>query len=195
MAAYATAEMLRTQYLTQLNKGTADEIAAHDATLDALLERATSIVEAALGFAFAGYDEVATARRVRSYGGAYLLLPPHQPGSVTLLQAGTTNVTTWAETPAGNLEYVADGSCYGVAGWANTVYTVTAKWGYGPPPPSIVEVVCELTVNIWRSRDKGSFVEVIGAQGGGQIKVVGALTGAQREVIEAIKARYHEQAI
>lgn len=192
MAAYATAATLRTQYLVQLKE-------ADESTLTAFLERATSIVETALGFAFAGYTELARARRVRSYGGAYLTLPPHLAGSITAVAWGGSAVdgTTWAETPSGMLERVSsDVLLTSWAGcWSEGFYSVTARWGYGDPPPAIVEVVCELAVNIWRSRDKGSFAEVIGVQGSGYLKVVGALTGAQREVIEAVKAQYREQAV
>jgi hypothetical protein len=199
MAAYATAATLRTHYLVQLNQGAPEAIVANDATLTIILTNATSIVETALGFAFAGYDALATARRVRSYGGAYLTLPPHLAGSITAVAWGGSAVdgTTWAETPSGMLERVSsDVLLTSWAGcWGEGFYSVTARWGYGDPPPSIVEVVCELAVNIWRSRDKGSFSEVIGTQGGGMIKVVGALTGAQREVIEAVKSRYREQAV
>jgi hypothetical protein len=199
MAPYATAATLRTQYLVQLNTGTSEEIAAKDATLNTFLVNATSIVEAALGFAFEGYDELATARRVRSYGGAYITLPPHLAGSITAVAWGGSVVdgTTWIETPSGMLERVSsDVLLTSWAGcWSEGFYSVTARWGYGDPPSSIVEVVCELAVNIWRSRDKGSFTEVIGTQGSGYLKVVGALTGAQREVIEAVKSRYREQAV
>lgn len=194
MAAYATAEQLRTFYLVQLNTGTEDQLAATDATLDVFLENATDIVNDALGFAFAGYGDDAV-RRVRSYGGEYLVIPPHEPDSISQVQAGGSIVTQWGETSDGYLERVGDDLSIALCGWSPGMYAITARWGYGPPPAAIVEVVCELAVNIWRSRDKGSFTQVINAQGSGYLKVVGALTGAQLEVIERVRQKYAEQAV
>ena len=50
-----------------------------------------------------------------------------------------------------------------------------------------VEVVLELAVNIWRSRDKGGFSEVVGAEGGGAIRAVAGLTKQQQATLENLR--------
>jgi hypothetical protein len=73
--------------------------------------------------------------------------------------------------------------------WVNSPYTVTAIWGYGPPIPAIEELNLELAVNIWRTREKGSFVEAQGQQST-TIKAVGALSDQQKAVLAGVNRLY-----
>ena len=66
-------------------------------------------------------------------------------------------------------------------------YRVTAAWGYGPDVPSAIEqLTLELAVNIWRSRDKGGFSEIVGADGGGAVRQVARLNKQQQATLQNI---------
>jgi len=67
---------------------------------------------------------------------------------------------------------------------------VTAIWGYGPAPASVVEVELEIAVNIWRSAAASSFGTAVGVEGGGAVTVNRALTWAQRNILDGIRASY-----
>jgi hypothetical protein len=54
-------------------------------------------------------------------------------------------------------------------------------------PDQVVEVVLELAVNIWRSRDKGGFSEMVGVEGGGAIRAVSGLTKQQQATLENVR--------
>ena len=62
---------------------------------------------------------------------------------------------------------------------------MTARWGYGPAPDEIEQVTLELAVNMWRSKDKGGFTDVVGVEGQGSIRAVAHLTSGQKAVLEA----------
>jgi hypothetical protein len=74
---------------------------------------------------------------------------------------------------------------YGWYGSQPMRYRVTARWGYGPVPAEIEQVTLELAVNIWRSKDKGGFTEMVGVEGQGGIRAVAHLTRGQQAVLEA----------
>lgn len=195
--AYATVEQLR-GYLTKVPAGE-----ENDTLLGNVLDRATSIVDAVLGFSFDGYTSGTTRVVYVGYGTPYLVLPVHEAGSVTLVTtaAGNDLAGYWQELSDGTL-YAAGAS--GALGywWGGSVgllpaawgysYTVTANWGYGDPPDSIVEVTLELAVNIWRGRTKGLFSDVVGVEGQGAVTVgyQGALTNQQKMIVQAVKAQY-----
>jgi hypothetical protein len=196
--AYATVAEIK-EYLDQL-AGTEDQ----DDLLEKILDRATSIIDEALGFSFDGYTT--GTRLVSSYGTPYLTLPPHEQGSVTAVTYGTTpatvTVTDYAEQLDGSLLLTTTTDYANVypyrhnyPAWGYSFYTVTADWGYGPVPDSIVEVCLELAVNIWRSRDKGLWTDVIGADGGGSIRFIGGLTNQQRAILNAVKRRFAPQPV
>jgi hypothetical protein len=65
---------------------------------------------------------------------------------------------------------------------------VTAVWGYGPTPPDAIEqLTLELAVNVWRSRDKGGFTEMVGVDGSGAVRQVAGLNAQQRMVLENMR--------
>ncbi len=166
-----------------------------DSLLQACLDRATGIVRGALRslladptFDWTSYGAAST-KIVRSYGGEYLTLPPHQAASATLVEAvAATNPTSYT-TVADEWTEDADGRLYRPGGWlAHQRYRVTAVWGYGPTvPDQAVEVVLELAINIWRSRDKGGFSEMVGVEGGGAIRAVTGLTKQQQATLENLR--------
>ncbi len=176
---YITAADIRA-YLPQVK-------ADNDPTLTAITIRATDRVNKALGFVFDGY--VVGTRVVSAYGGKYLHLPPHQLGSVTAVVWGTYTVPSsyYSEQPDGALYYRPS---WGHPTWGIADYLVTAAYGYGQPPEAIQEVTLELAVNIWRSKDKGGFTEVLGAEGSGAVRVVAGLTRDQLATIDAVRASY-----
>lgn len=164
--------------------------------IDAVIDRAWSILCASLGFEFGEYPASTTDKVVYSAGGAELVLPPHEAGSVTtvLYPAGSTVPSTNYTQADGRLYLGGSYGYYGSSGWMTTWergrYTVTAKWGYGLAPDSIKEVALELAVNIWRGADRGLFTDVIGVEGGGAVGYTGALTNQQKMVVNAVRRQY-----
>lgn len=167
---------------------------ATDALLQRVLDRATGIVRGAMrslladpSFDWASYGAAST-KIVRGVPGEYLYLPPHQAGSVSLVeQLAATNPTSYTTVAD---EWLADGErLYRPGRWAyEQRYRVTAVWGYGPTvPDQVVEVVLELAVNIWRSREKGGFSEMVGVEGGGAIRAVSGLTKQQQATLENVR--------
>lgn len=182
---YATIAELRA-YLPQVAA-----TAANDALLSSVLERANAILNDALGFEFAAYGVAATRDVQCQHSRHWLELPAHLAGSVTVVSSisgrGTTyealeTETDWMEEDDGRL-YLDDG--WGEGTW----YRVTAIWGYGPAPATIIEVEVEIAVNIWRGRDASSWQSDTGAEGQGAVGFNRALTWAQRSIIEGVRAR------
>lgn len=160
--------------------------------LQSCLDRATETVRGQLRALLADptFDWVAwpsaTTKIVTGVLGEYLYLPPHQAGSVSLVEyMSTTNPANYTAIADQWLEE--DGRLWRAAGWLPQRYRVTAVWGYGPTVPAqAVEVVLELAVNIWRSRDKGGFTEMVGVEGGGAIRAVAGLTKQQQATLIAL---------
>lgn len=189
---YATAASLRA-YLDQV-----EDTTATDELLGDILTRASATVRTSLrslladpSFDFAADYAAATTKIITAYGGVVLLLPPHLAASVTEVEyVVTTNPTTWAALTDEWTEQE-DGSLYRDYGWGygyhpgGVRYRVTARWGYGDVPSEIEQVTLELAVNMWRSKDKGGFTDVVGVEGAGGIRAVAHLTTGQRAVLEA----------
>jgi hypothetical protein len=169
-----------------------EQSVATDIWFAQIIAAAERIVNDALGFTFADYGVTPTTKRVRAEKSRYLKLPPYKYGSITSIvkvngvTPETTQVTDWEETED-------KFHLYRDAYWTqNQRYEVTAIWGYGPAPESIKQLVKELSVNIWRSSDKGLFTEIIGADGGGQIRYIGGLNTQQRMVVTNVRAKFRE---
>jgi hypothetical protein len=192
LAPYATPQQFR-EYLPEV-----DETAATDAQLYAILDRATGVCndsKVGLGFAFAGYA-AASARTIYADGGPDLWLPPHRLGSVSSVVYGSTTLVLdgdyrLATADDARSEHLVKlySSSY-VSDWRTYVYTITAEWGFGPPPASVVEVSLEVAVNIWQSRKAGRFTNVLGASDGGAVGYEGSLTPLQRSVLAGVKRQY-----
>ena len=191
---YASAAEFR-QYLPQ-----APDDSETDALIADVLERATALVDGALGIRF--FDKgvawpAAAAVTVFSESSVWLKLPAYQEGSITLLTevGGTTALTDWEEQWGSGRYYL-----WRESGWGGGRYRVTAKWGYGPAPANVVEVVLECAVNLWRMRDRGMYQEVQtgpgnAGTGGGQVtalRFIGGLTSQQRAILTAERARYRD---
>lgn len=167
---------------------------ATDALLQDCLDRATDIVRSAMRslladptFDYAAWPSAST-KVLRSYDTNYLTLPPHQLGTVTLAeyQSGS-NPSSYTSLTADQWEQGADGRLYRASGWYGDRLRVTAVWGYGPTPPLAIEqLTLEVAVNIWRSRDKGGFTEMIGTEGG-QIRQVAGLNKQQQMILENVR--------
>lgn len=197
--AVATVDQLRV-YLNQVPTG-----ATTDEQLQAVIDRADQIVVEALGFAFfdAGdtwADVSATTKRVRAESSVYLKLPPYSYGSITSV-AVVTGAGDTADTGDPVTDYDETQErfyLYRPAGWWGGRYAVTAKYGYGPAPESVVEMVLELAVNIWRQKAQGMFQTLVGVDsggqstGGGSIKYVGGLNRDQRAVLAGVRRRFVE---
>jgi hypothetical protein len=187
--AYATVTQLR-EYLGQVATG-----AAEDAKLTAVLDRATAIVNGALGFSFAAYTAAASARDVQSIGGTYLEVPAYEAASITTIYEvsdrgmsteSTTLISDWLAE-----ETFRPYQVYRHGGWSDGAwYRITAKWGYGAPPADIIEVTLEVAVNIWRAKDASFGQSELGVQGGGSVSYNRALTWGQRSIIEMVRTAY-----
>lgn len=166
---------------------------ATDDLLQDCLDRATDTIRQALRAMLADptFDwtawPAASTKIVRGYSTGYLPLPPHQAGSVTLAEyMSTSNPAAYAAVPDQWIQE--DGSLYRAGGWTQGRYRVTAVWGYGPDvPPTIEQLTLELAVNIWRSRDKGGFSEIVGADGGGAVRQVAGLNKQQQATLQSIR--------
>lgn len=189
---YATVAQLR-EYLNQV-----EVTAASTALLTSIVTRASATVRTSLRslladsqFDFSAAYAAASTKIISAYGGMVLLLPPHLAGSVTLVAyESTTNPTTWVAI-ADEWYEQQDGGLYRPYGWGWVAtpralrYQVTARWGYGPVPSEIEQVTLELAVNMWRSRDKGGYTDVVGVEGQGSIRAVAHLTKGQQAVLES----------
>lgn len=191
---YATVADFR-QYLPQAEEGSAT-----DALIAEVLERATDIVDGALGIRFLAVGEdwpAAAVKKVSSEASVWLKPPAYQEGSITLLTevGSTTSLTDWEERWESGRFYL-----WREAGWGGKRYSVTATWGYGPVPPKIAEVVLECAVNLWRMRDRGMYQEVqtgpgTTGNGGGQVtalRFIGGLTSQQRAILTTERAKYRD---
>lgn len=183
---YATLTQLRSR-LPQ-----ADLNQAMTNALTEYLGEASSIVDGALGLSFlpAGstWASVApTTKTVRSERSTWLRLPPYQEGSITLLvQRGTTlPITDYEEQWSAGRHYL-----WRETGWLGLRYDVTATFGYGPAPASLVELELELAVNIFRAKDKGMFTEIVGVEGGGGLRYIGGLNKQQQMIIANVRRQY-----
>ncbi len=180
--AYATLDQLY-EYLPQLARG------EHDSLLSDILDRAESIVDDALGFQFAGYGEATTRDVECRVRWRWLEAPAHERGSIVAI-AEVSGRGTSSETTTEITEFVEeeDGRLWRGQGWTpGAWYRVTAVWGYGPAPASIVQVTLEVAVNIWRGRDASQWSNTLGVEGQGAVSYNRALTWAQRSIIDAVR--------
>ena len=188
--AYATLEQLR-ESLTQLRQDT-----PVDNMLTAMLEEAASIIDGALGFSYLPVEQdwtdvTATARHVRAEASEWFHLPPYQQGSITALALYQgAAVTDYEEAWWAGRFYL-----YRLEGWRGDRYTITAKWGFGPAPESIRRLNIELAVNIWRTKDKGSFTEIVGVEGSGGIRYIGGLNAQQKMIIQNEQRKFREPVV
>lgn len=165
-----------------------------DVLLQDCLDRATDSIRQELrscladsSFDFAAYPSVST-RIIDGYLTYYLTILPHQTGSITLVERQVGwNPEQYQAIPDQWIEQLLTGQLYRGMGWRNERYRITAIWGYGPTiPASIVELTLELAINIWRSKDKGGFTDIIGASGLGEIRQVTGLGKNQQATIRNI---------
>ena len=191
MTSYATIAQLRAKpYLDQVKAGTTE-----DEALQAVLDRASAIINDVLKITFATYGATATDRDVRGDGGEYLRPPAYKAASIT----GITRVSARGETDEAEdaiTGYVVDElerpyRVWRAAGWQRQAwYRVTAIWGNGDAPESVVEVELEVAMNIWRSAAGSSFGTSVGIEGGGAVAVNRALTWAQRDILDGVRSSY-----
>ena len=190
--AYATAEELTgpVGYLNQVD--TADEDVL--TLVESILTRATEIVDGYLRFSYEAFTDQ-TVKSIRAGYGPYLTVPAHEQGTISLVETvgGTDLDGNWEELESGSLYAVDDSGFEG--NWNAGRYNVTANWGYGPVTSDVKQVVLELGVNIWRSKDSGRFTNVIGASDGGAVGYEGALTPHQRMILDNVKKKYFKVVI
>lgn len=188
------------EYLSQIKASP-----AKDEELDTILGRAEGIVTDALGITFldsgVGWDDVTVStKRVQSERSQYLKLPPYRAGSIVSIYVmnGTTTTTTAIDAES----YEEQESGFYLLrpnGWGGVRYAVTATFGYGPTPASIVELILELAVNIHRQKGQGLFQEAQGVStlnnstGGGYIKYVGGLNADQRKILSNVLRKYRDR--
>jgi hypothetical protein len=187
-----------------LTGGTAPTVTiapATDTLLQSCLDRATDLVRSAMRSLLADPDfdytawPSATTKIVRGYDTYALRLPPHQLGTVTLVEyQSSSNPSAYTALTADVWEAGDHGYLYRASGWGGGIggdfprYRITAIWGYGPTPPdAITQLTLELAVNIWRSRDKGGFTEIVGVNGSGGIKQIAGLNAQQQMTLENLR--------
>jgi hypothetical protein len=195
---YATVADLR-EYLKQVGTESDPKAPTTDDSLQRLLNRAAGICDDAavgLGFHWTAYADTASERLVPGYHGEFLPLPPHEPGSVTqvTLLGTPLQAAEWTITPDGSLRRVYtlgwwDPRPREAWTWGGAYWGVTAKWGHGPVPDSLVEANLEIAVNIWRSKDAGRFTNVVGAADGGAVGYEGAVPPSVKSVLQGLKQK------
>lgn len=188
---YGTVDTLRT-YLPQVAN-----TAANDDLLEDMLTRATQIVDLALQFSFAGYAATASTLRLSLGGGRLLHVPFYQAG--TLCAVSLVEGPDTLESYTADEDYEIEGGddvdahtwLYKISDtWPIGRYALTAKWGYGSAPESVVGVTLELAVNLWRGRDRGMFSDAIGVEGSGAVAYTRALTNQQKMILDDIRRAY-----
>jgi hypothetical protein len=193
---YASVDQFRS-YFPQAEAGDAVDAAIFDA-----LTRATGFANEVLGFSFFGQGEswpAASVKKVFSEESQWLKLPAYQEGSITslTLNGSSSAVSDWEEAWEHGRYYL-----FRENRWSGQRYAVTAQWGYGPPPPAVVEIVLEVAVNIWKGRDRGMFQEIAapgasgGASGGGvaAIRFIGGMDKRQITVLDLERRRHRDMA-
>ena len=187
--AYATVAEFRAYFKDlPVSEGTDD-------LLEAILERATVIVDGELECAFApygGYDAAEELDVWSGNGGSYLYLPCCSAGSVASV-ALVTDRGSEDETETAVTDYLEESRwrLFRNVGWLRGCwYRVTALWGYGAAPADVVEVTLEVAANIWRGRDTMAGQVAVGAEGGGAVAYNRALTWAQKSVLANVRTRY-----
>lgn len=201
MPSYITAENIA-DYLDQLTPLDEDV----ERKLNLIADRATSMINATLGFAFEPYSEprVPALRPFHALRGPRLYLPAFEPGSVSLVSLNGTDLTgKWYEdderrntlVSVGKWDWRSSAVVRSCAWPTSTVpiYEVEAVWGYGPPPDSVVQLTLEVAVNIWRSKDAGGFAETSGVLSGGAVNLsryVAGVNDYQQHILEAVRATY-----
>ena len=192
---YASLAELR-EYLNQVESGS-----AQDSVLQKILDRSDSLINGALGFSFAAYGVSTSTKRVLATSGQYLRIPPYSYTTIaSIYPMSGASVGTVAITDYEELQSMY--RLYRSVGWGGQRYQITAIWGYGAAPESIKELALELSVNIWRSKDRGMWTETVGASqvgnnvgGGAVITYTGGLTNQQKAIIKNVRYAYHGMGI
>lgn len=174
--------------------------AATDTKIQAVLDRASTIIEGEVGITFT-VPAAASTRTVYGDGTDYLVLPRFVTvsGTVTAVtslsgvsiptyveQAGALVVTRDGVIgqPSGGSYLITGYSPYG--GWsAGIPYTIAASYGFAAVPADIIECCLELSVRIWRAKDAG-FSDVVGVEGGGAV----GYSGTYPKLVKQILNRY-----
>ena len=197
---YATVAQLRA-YVAQ-TKIDSDK----DAVLQDVLDRANAIITDYLGFSFGewpsedpfaldnwptGESGATTDQDVLCrYADYWLTIPAHMGGSVSAVTSlSSRGASTESETTESDWLEESDGRLYRYSGWDPGWYRVTATWGYGPAPASVVEVEIEVATNIWKSKDAGSFGNSIGIESGA-VTVNRAMEWRQRNILDGVRTTY-----
>lgn len=186
--AYITPAYITERYLNQLGGN-------YDQTLQTMIENAESLVNQVLGFAFAEYSLTATVKPYRWYASDRVYLPAHKAGSVGAVVLLDTTTTIDPATFSGETGDIyetceVNRALYRRAGWSQGRYSVAAIWGPGPVPASVQQVVAELVVNNWRSKDAGRYSAVVGVEGGSAVGYEKALTPQQKLTLDTVRRRY-----
>lgn len=180
--------------LTGGSSPTVEIVPDTDSDLQNALDRATSIIRDYLraelpdsSFDFVAYGSADT-QIVRGYWSHLIQIPAHQMGSISLIERQiTTNPESFVLLSDQWIER-ANGQLYRAAGWDNENYRITAVWGYGSNiPDSIIELTLELAANIWRTRDTGGFVDIVGVDGSGSIRHIIGLNKQQQMIITNVR--------
>lgn len=181
---YATVAQLRV-YLDQV-----PDTVPNDAKLQAVLDRATAIIDTMLGVSFTLASGAGT-NIVYGDGTDYLIPPAFV--SVSGVTAPTGYTVPDYTAIDGKLIVTRDGllgplygaqslagRLYGaLGGWLSGVpYTVAGTFGYAAYPNDIVEACLEIAVDLWRFKDSGS-IKVAGVEGAGVVSGKGLPATAQ----------------
>ncbi len=199
--AYASLDELKA-YLPQLAGST-----NHDATLQSILDRVSSLLDLELASAGVVFGTPAVGTRtIYGDGTSYLQPPVFVAGSVT----GVTTLAGYAVP-----DYIEEDGYlivvdeegrkrtslyptpfyvhpdYGEYRWVKGMpYTVAATFGAGAMPAivstALTEACLELTVRTWRAKDAG-FSDVIGVEGDGTVAIDRSYPLVVKKVLDLIK--------
>ena len=190
---YATTLVTRDDVKERLNQ--LEGSSAHDDLIDTICAEVEDAITLYLGFSFDGYTDETTLVAIGN-GTPWLVLPPHEQGSITTVtvtgDTTDTAITGWTEQPDGTL-YLDNYYPTGRYGWNVNRFTVTGNFGYGEWPAALKRVAIEMAVNAFRERDKGHFSDVVGVEGaGGDVAVgyKGAWLKSHKAIMDLTKRKY-----
>lgn len=167
---------------------------ALDDVLQAVLDRATQILDTAIGYSLA--TSVSGSQVVYGDGTAYLVpaacltvsgvtAPSGYDIPDYVLRDGMLILTD----SAGVLVPEAYAGRGPVPAWREGVpYTVAGTFGYAAVPDDIVEACLEIAVRLWRGRSSG-FSDVVGVEGGGAVGYEKAFPAMVRHTIGRYRAK------
>lgn len=158
----------------------------YDTLIESIITSIETHINRYLGFSFNGYAAATKTIENTRYS-HWIRLPSYNAGTIESITSYETNKTVvdYEEDPDAGLF-----TLYRSSRWPIGRYAIVAEFGYGPCPADVLQVIKELVVNIWLSKQAGKFSDVVGSSDGGNMGYEKALTQYQFQTLERVRMRY-----